>query len=329
VPLSAIRANEQAQPRAALDEDRVAEYVETMGRGEKFPPLVLFQDKKGRYWLADGFHRFHAAIELKRKTIECIVHQGELRAAILFSCSANASHGMPRTSADKRTVVTRLLTDPEWGKWSNVEIAKRCRVSDEFVRKLRQQREPVTSNIGSENERTYTDKHGNTATMRTGNIGSGSKPAASGAERTSPAVNDGSDDVAQPDKPAPESTEFAAAPVVDHPAPSKDDARSAPDLAPAKTDAAPPTAPGEPGPPPDLYGLHCAAVLDTIRGTIRGLTNVDFNQVATIPTDELLEVRSELDEAAGALRAVITRAIESAGFGQETSPPAGHGVREC
>jgi hypothetical protein len=188
--------------------------------------------------------------------------------------------------------------------------------------------EPVTLNSPSE-PRTYTDKHGNTATMRTGNIGRKAKPAASGAERTPPAPNDALDDVAQPDKSAPESTESAAEPVVEHPAPSKDDARSAPDLAPAKTDAAPPTGPGEPKPPPDLYGLHCAAVLDTIRGTIRGLTNVDFNQVATIPTDKLLEMRSELDEAAGALRAVITKAIESAGVGQETSPPAGRGVREC
>jgi hypothetical protein len=132
-----------------------------------------------------------------------------------------------------------------------------------------------------------------------------------------------------PSPQTPPEPESAAEPVVEQPAPSKDDARSVPDLAPAKIDAAPPTAPGEPGPPPDLYGLHCAAVLDTIRGTIRGLTNVDFNQVATIPTDKLLEVRSELDEAAGALRAVITRAIESAGVGQETSPPAGRGVREC
>ena len=58
----------------------------------------------------------------------------------------------------------------------NVEISKRCRVSDELVRKLRQQLEPVTSNIGSENERTYIDKHGNTATMRTGNIGRSRTP---------------------------------------------------------------------------------------------------------------------------------------------------------
>src|SRR5262249_6681477 len=93
VSLDVIHADEQAQPRAALDTDRVAEYVEAMVRGEKFPRLVLFQDKQGRYWLADGFHRYYAAIKLEWKTIECIVYSGELRDAVLFSCGANATHG--------------------------------------------------------------------------------------------------------------------------------------------------------------------------------------------------------------------------------------------
>jgi len=101
------------------------------------------------------------------------------------------------------------------------------------------------------------------------------------------------------------------------------------DLAPAaNTDAAPPTAPDQPAPPRDLHGLHCAAVLDTIRGTIRGLTD----QVAAIPANQLLEVRGTVDEVVDAaleLRAVITRAIESAAVGEETRPPGGHGVREC
>jgi hypothetical protein len=211
VSLDVIHADEQAQPRAALDTDRVAEYVEAMVRGEKFPRLVLFQDKQGRYWLADGFHRYYAAINLEWKTIECIVYSGELRDAVLFSCGANATHGLPRSNDDKRQAVTKLLKDPEWSGWSNVEISKRCRVSDEFVRKLRQQLEPVTSNIGSENERTYTDKHGNTVTMHTGNIGRKPKPAASSNQMPSPehgqAREDVSSEPALPDRAPPLSPE--------------------------------------------------------------------------------------------------------------------------
>jgi hypothetical protein len=52
--LAAIRVDDQAQPRAAMMEDRVAEEME---RGDRFPPLVVFQDTANRYWLADGFHR--------------------------------------------------------------------------------------------------------------------------------------------------------------------------------------------------------------------------------------------------------------------------------
>jgi hypothetical protein len=87
--------------------------IEDMGRGDKFPPPVVFQDKQRRYWLADGFHRYHAAVGLELKVIECVVHAGELRDAILYSCGANAAHGLRRTNADKRQAVTKLINDDE------------------------------------------------------------------------------------------------------------------------------------------------------------------------------------------------------------------------
>jgi hypothetical protein len=173
--LSEIRADKQAQPRAALDTDRVAEYVEAMVRGEKFPRLVLFQDKKGRYWLADGFHRFQAAVELKRKAIECIVYQGELRDAILFSCGANATHGLPRTNADKRQAVTKLLSDEKWAAWNDSEIARRCHVSDHLVATIRKQRAPVHHREFEDRPRTVS-RGGTTYTQETANIGRSRAP---------------------------------------------------------------------------------------------------------------------------------------------------------
>jgi hypothetical protein len=307
--LSEIRADKRAQPRAALDEDQVSEYVEAMERGEKFPRLVLFRDKKGRYWLADGFHRFQAAVELKRKAIECIVYQGELRDAILFSCSANATHGLPRSNADKRQAVTKLLSDKEWGKWSDNEIAKQCKVGHQLVGKLRADLAPVTCPATSE-PRTYVDKHGNTVTMRTGNIGRSRAPNPESDNAPSEREPAQSQLVLLPQK----SPEPAPGPVSQEPM-FEGDVLQAPSLAP-KAEVAPPVASTDPAPPPDLHGLHCAAVLDTIRGTIRGLTD----QVAAIPANQLLEVRGELDEAVKAaleLRAVITRAIESPAVGEE------------
>jgi len=57
-----------------------------------------------------------------------------------------------------------LLQDEEWGRWSNVAIANQCAVSDELVRKVRNEFSLPT--VGSENQQTtYTTKHGTTATM--------------------------------------------------------------------------------------------------------------------------------------------------------------------
>jgi hypothetical protein len=65
------------------------------------------------YWLADGFHRVHAAQKLRRLTIAADVRQGTRRDAVLLSARANAEHGLRRTNEDKRRAVLTLLADPE------------------------------------------------------------------------------------------------------------------------------------------------------------------------------------------------------------------------
>ena len=54
-------------------------------------------------------------------------------------------------------------------EWSNRQIARWCKVSREFVRKLRGTF--LTDNIASEKQRTYITKHGTVAQMNTANIG--------------------------------------------------------------------------------------------------------------------------------------------------------------
>lgn len=165
IEISKITADQSAQPRTSINVDRVTEYTEDMDRGAQFPPLVLFFDGK-RHFLADGFHRFYAATNAGKKSITCEVHEGGLREAVLYSCGANASHGMRRTNEDKRRAVAKLLEDPEWSKWSNMEIARRCFVDDKTVATIRKD---LTSEIAS--ERTYSTKHGTEATMDTSAIG--------------------------------------------------------------------------------------------------------------------------------------------------------------
>lgn len=159
-----IRRDGGTQPRAAIVEHVVADYAEAIAAGASLPDVTVFYDGKD-YWLADGFHRDAAHERLGLAEISCDVRAGTRRDAVLFACGANEAHGLRRTNEDKRRAVFMLLDDEEWRSWSDSEIARRARVSHTFVAKLR----PVTCNVSS--ERTFTTKHGETATMDVAAIG--------------------------------------------------------------------------------------------------------------------------------------------------------------
>ena len=149
-----------------MDAGVVDEYAEAMKAGAKFPPLDVFKID-GRFIVADGYHRHRAAEKARVKEFPCVVHEGGMRAAILFASGANAAHGLRRTNEDKRRAVERLLSDKEWSIWSDNEIAKRCNVSHELVANLRESHLPKTDS----EKRAYTTKHGTPAKMDTSKIG--------------------------------------------------------------------------------------------------------------------------------------------------------------
>lgn len=176
--IAEIRRDGGTQPREKIDLNHVAALKEVIEDGVELDPVIVFYDGSN-YWLADGFHRCKATEEAGFEDIHVIIHQGTRRDAILYSVGANADHkpAKRRSRADKRRAATMLLNDPEWSKWSDREIARQCKVSNFFVSKLRRDSLTVinhSENEDSENEaktRTYTTKHGTTATMQTGNIG--------------------------------------------------------------------------------------------------------------------------------------------------------------
>ena len=159
VDLSTIRTDGGTQPRAAIDTMLVETYAEDMASGAVFPPLVIFHDGVTN-WLADGFHRFYAAKGCGLAEFECDVRQGTVRDAILFSVSANASHGLRRTNEDKRRAVLTLLNDPTWAQWSDREISRHCAVTHEMVGRLR----PAPSGGERQMARTV-ERGGSTYTM--------------------------------------------------------------------------------------------------------------------------------------------------------------------
>ncbi len=108
-----------------------------MRAGVVFPPIVVFGDGDGVLWLGDGYHRLAAAEKAGLTAIDAVIQQGSARDAILHGAGANASHGLRRTQEDKRRAVARLLTDPEWARWSDRKIAEAAKVDHKTVARVR------------------------------------------------------------------------------------------------------------------------------------------------------------------------------------------------
>jgi hypothetical protein len=198
IPIESIKRDRATQQRTSLNHEIVIEYAEAMKNGDRFPPVKVRYDDRN-YWLTDGFHTTEAAWSIGKTEIQAVITKGTLRDAILDSVGVNAEHGLRRSNADKRRAVTTLLEDEEWGKWSNCEIARRCKVSEGLVRKVKDEISPriyevtkctndstsyirsdnpksdnqiITGNVSSDNHKNYIDKYGNVSQMNTASIGS-------------------------------------------------------------------------------------------------------------------------------------------------------------
>ncbi len=169
INIKTIRIDGGTQSRVEINNEIVTEYAEAIKAGAEFPAVVVFNDGADN-WLADGFHRFHGLNQAGLTSILADIRQGTLRDAKFYSWKANQEHGQRRTNGDKRKIVLEVLADDEAGKWSDNHIAKEFGFSPTFVGSLRKS----LSTVDSEKpiERTYTTKHGTTATMRTEHIGS-------------------------------------------------------------------------------------------------------------------------------------------------------------
>lgn len=137
IAIDEIRADGGTQTRAELRPDVIEDYAEAMRRGDEFPPIDVFLDKAGNYWLADGFHRFNGAASAELPDILATVHKGELRDAVWFALSANRANGLMRTKADKRRCVTLALSDKQWTAKPDRELAEHVGVSTDLVNSIR------------------------------------------------------------------------------------------------------------------------------------------------------------------------------------------------
>lgn len=168
--VAVIRIDGGTQSRVEIDQDLVNEYAAQMRDFVELPPPVVFFDGS-EYWLADGFHRYHAGRSIPLEVMEFDVRTGTRRDAQLYSFGANASHGKRRNNADKRKAVLAMLADTEWSQWSSREIARACSVHHQMVERFRTESSLDDHPVTKPAERTYTTKHGTEATMKTAKIG--------------------------------------------------------------------------------------------------------------------------------------------------------------
>lgn len=134
--LNAIRIDGGTQSRVEINLDAVSDYADAIRSGAEMPAVVVFHDG-AEYWLADGFHRYHAHKAAEKASILADVQSGTQRDAILYSLGANRTHGLRRTNADKRKSVAAMVADTEWSQWSDRKIADVCGVGHPMVAAMR------------------------------------------------------------------------------------------------------------------------------------------------------------------------------------------------
>jgi hypothetical protein len=163
IPLSTIRIDGDTQPREAIDEDTVKDFRKCLDRGDEFPPVDVFQDGAA-IWLADGFHRWHAADRAEHEKMECTVHKGTKADAQWFAAGVNQTHGLRRSNADKAKAVRMALGHPNAAGKSDGQIAEHVGVNDKTVAKYRAELTPEipesTKRKGRDGRTTDTSKIG-------------------------------------------------------------------------------------------------------------------------------------------------------------------------
>jgi hypothetical protein len=134
IRLDAIVFDAGTQVRAAINEDTVADYAAAMEAGVKFPPVVLFFDST-RYYMADGFHRGHAARRIGAEDIPAVVTVGTRTDALWYALGANKVNGARLTTADKRQAI--LLALKAWPEYSSTRIAEQVGCDFRYVSRIK------------------------------------------------------------------------------------------------------------------------------------------------------------------------------------------------
>lgn len=147
VMLDEIDLDRGIQVREDVRQEVVDEYTQLYIDRADLPPIRLWKVRRVGLVLTDGHYRVRAARLAGLNLIPAEIRTGTWQDALLDACGANATHGQPRTSADKRKAVLRALRDPDIAQRSDRDIAKACVVSHPMVAKYRKELETAVPEV--------------------------------------------------------------------------------------------------------------------------------------------------------------------------------------
>ncbi len=139
VAIAKLLTDSGTQVRSEISEFIVTEYVEALGEGARFPPVVVFR-ADGADVLADGFHRVRAYQQAGRDEIEADVYEGGPDQALWFALGANRAHGQRLNDGDKRRAIE--MAYKAWPDVSQTRIAAHVGCNQGYVGRVRAQLNP-------------------------------------------------------------------------------------------------------------------------------------------------------------------------------------------
>ncbi len=136
--ISEIELNRARQPRVGMNKDYVSELHASLESGETLPAIKVFSERGvAPFFLSDGWHRLEANLAIGFREVEAEIIIGTAFDAFKNSLGENDSHGLRRTTEDKKRAVSLAFEDEELKGLTDRAIAEICRVGHPFVAKLR------------------------------------------------------------------------------------------------------------------------------------------------------------------------------------------------
>jgi hypothetical protein len=136
IQISELVRDPKLRVRLQSDPDAVAQYRELLSAGVKLPPVKVAQVGE-KLLLIDGYMHVEAAESNGQATVPAVIILCSMDDCVRMLITANQTHGLRLTSADKRNGVKIAIA--QFTGDSNAVIAKLCCVSVQTVANIRSQ----------------------------------------------------------------------------------------------------------------------------------------------------------------------------------------------